>query len=475
MKLFRVLLGLGLGLALCLPIWASGPVDSALVYEVRSNGFSGNAGCYNSGLGGTDYSQQNSGQYSFTDLTSANGTSSSPIVASLSHSFVTADVGNCIAVNSGTNWTTGRYEIVSVSAGAATLDRAVGSASTLTAGAWIEGGALISLQGLNNNMCSGCRAWVKADATYVISSKVTFNYSNSGATWIRGYSSTRGDNGRATIQSIGSIGGDRLVDLNVSQNFTFANFTFDVNSDSGVQCLELIGQPTYIENIECKNFNAANQIVFNNTRGTGRNVWIHNGTSTGNLFYFVQDNSLCLYCTVNTIAGNGAIGFEMTGGDECLYCAVINLTGTSTIGFGFSNQEPLTLDHSLCYGVTSDCVVVSTVIQPSVITNNIFANAVNGIHNTSGTTLRNGDILNDYNFTYNMSGSAVSGLTAGAHSVTLTQTPFINPSSLDFRLNNFSGGGGLVRAHGAPATIPGLAGTFYPDGGIAQHQDPKFF
>jgi hypothetical protein len=31
-----------------------------------------------------------------------------------------------------------------------------------------------------------------------------------------------------------------------------------------------------------------------------------------------------------------------------------------------------------------------------------------------------------------------------------------------------------VRAKGFPSTLPGVTGTFYPDAGVAQHQDPKF-
>lgn len=452
-------------------VWAiGGPNDPAMVYEVRTAGSQG-GGCFKEGATGTDFSQQDSPQFSFTDLASGTGTSGSPVVTSASHNFGSADVGNCINVTAGTNWLTGRYLVVSVSSNAATLDRTVGTSATLSGGTWKEGGAAPSLAALNNSMQSGNRAWVKADAAYVISSKVTFNYTSSSASWIRGYTSTRGDNGRATIQSIGSIGGDRLVDLNVSNNFTFANFTFDVNSDAGVTCLLFLGQPIYAENIDCKNFNQSTaQIQFNNIRGTCRNCSIHDGIDAGNIFYLSNQENECIYCSAVNITGSAAVGFQITEG-VCLYCAAINLSGTNADGFHLGNQATSILDHSICYGINRDCVEISAANVNAVITNNIFVNAVNGINNVSGTTLRAGDILNDYNFTYNMSGAAVVALTAGSHSATLTGTPFTNSSTLDFSLNATAGAGAAVRAAGVPISYSGLLGTGYPDAGLFQHQD----
>lgn len=456
-------------LALAFPMF--GALTTATVFEVEQGGNNANAGCFIEGAAGTDRSQQTSPQLTLTDLV-IDGSNAAK-VTSASHNFVTADEGNCLRVSAGTGFTTGLYYIVSTASNAATLDRNVGTTSS-TGGSAKMGGALATLAQLNTDMCSSCRAWVKADADYVISSKVTFNFSNSGASWIRGYTSSRGDNGRATIKSTGSIGGDRLVDINVAQNFTFANFTFNVNSDTGVSGIWVLNQPTYLENIEVKNFNAIDQIRLNNVRGICRYCYIHDGTSTSEIFYFVNSSSACIYCSIVNVAGNGAIGFLLTDSALCLHCAVVNLTGTTTDAFHLGNQEPMWLDHVLCYNVSRDCVQIITTGLPIFITNSIFATAVSAIDNTSGTTLRANDFLNDYNFIYNLSGTAYNGVTAGSHSVTLTKSPFVNAGSLDFRLNNTKGGGSSVRAHGAPSSMPGFLGTYYPDAGVAQHQDPKF-
>lgn len=450
---------------------ASAALPTTAVFETEELGSNLNGGCFIEGATGTDYSQQAAAQYTFTNLVI--DASTNTIVTSASHNFVSTDVGNCLRINSGSGFTTGVFQIVSVASNAATLDRAAGTTSS-TGGTFHVGGALATLAQLNTDMCSGCRAWVKADAPYVISSKVTWNYTSSGASWIKGYTTSRGDGGRAEIKSTGSIGGDRLIDINMAGNFTFANFTINVNSDTGVSCMYFLNQPEYAENIDCKNFNASGaQIQFNNIRGICRNCSIHDGTSGGGSgFLFTNFQNACYYCSVVNVTGT----FEAFHLYEnfCQYCAVINVgtAASASDGFAFPGGNGYTaIDHAVCYNVARDCVRIANIQQPMVITNSILVGSVNGINNVSGTTLRDGDILNDYNFTYNMSGAAVVNLTAGPHSVALSGTPFTNASSLDFTLNATAGAGGAVRAAGVPFTFMGLMGTGYPDGGLFQHQD----
>src|ERR1044071_7124465 len=101
-------------------------------WDVRTTGSDNNGGGFVIGSSGTDYSQQDASQYSGTNLASTNGTTNPSVVTSATHNFVAADVGNIIRITAGSNWTTGYYQIVSVSSNAATLDRAVGTAATLS-------------------------------------------------------------------------------------------------------------------------------------------------------------------------------------------------------------------------------------------------------------------------------------------------------------------------------------------------------
>lgn len=466
----KILLALGLMGA---PAWAA--LSTSTIFEVNQAGSNTNAGCFVEGSSGTDNTYPTPTVTTYTDLVIDATTNTN--VTSSANPFDSTSPGRCLRISSGTGFTTGLYYVVSQVAGVATLDRAAGTTSS-TGGNGKSGGALATLPQLNTDMCSGCRAWVKADAPYVMSAGMTWNYSTSGASWIRGYSSTRGDNGRAEIKSSGSIGGGRLMDINIGGNFTLANFTLNLNSDAGLSCMYFLNQPIYVENLDCKNFNAAGaEIQFNNIRGICRNCSIHDGLSAGGTgFLYNNFQNACEYCSVVNVTGT-FVGYYIHE-NVCLYCAVVNVGTAASASDGFvvpGGNGYTAIDHPLCYGVARDCIRIVSIGQPTLITNGILVNAVNGIDNVSGTTLRPGDLLNDYNFSFNMSGSVVVGLTAGAHSVTLTQTPFINAGSLDFRLNNNFGGGASVRAHGIPNSMPGFLGTYYPDAGIAQHQDPKFF
>lgn len=61
-----------------------------------------------------------------TDGAATSATSNSPIFTSASYNFIAGDVGAWIFIKSGTNWTSGYYQIASVSANAATLSAAIG-------------------------------------------------------------------------------------------------------------------------------------------------------------------------------------------------------------------------------------------------------------------------------------------------------------------------------------------------------------
>lgn len=453
------------------PAWAA--ISSSMIFEVSTTGSNSNGGCFKEGATGTDFTI-NAGKYNFTDL--AIDATTNTKVTSASHNFVAADVGNCMRTTAGTGFTTGVFEIVSVASNAATLDRSAGTTSS-TGGTYFVGGPLLTLAQLNSDLCSGCRAYVHADGTYSMSAKVTFTYSSGGNTWIAGYTTTRGDAGQATLQA-SSIFGDYLIDANFGGAFgTFRNFILDVNSQgSSTRCLRLSRENSAIENIECKNASSpgAAVIVFDNHDQVGRGIYVHDSTYGGSVGVILnnnQGNVSCYGCVVRTISGNGAIAFY---GISCYFCVVDSLSGTTTDGFHTGTAQFLRIDHCIVYSVTANGVNIDQSNSHAAITNCVFSTVLNGINSTGGTTYRAGDFFNDYNFTYNASGSATVNVTAGTHSATLTVDPFLAASSHDFRLNNTRNGGYAVRTGGTPNALPGITGTFYPDAGVAQHQDPKF-
>lgn len=194
-------------------------ISAGAVWEMRASGTANSSGGFVPGGGGTDYSQQDSPQYTGTDLASTNGTTAPSTVTSATHSFTAADVGNTLRITAGTSWTTGIYQIVSVSAGAATLDRAVGSAATLTAGTYFVGGAFNASIGtvLSAIIQPGNKVYVTG--THVAVPTTNFNtVSGTSALPIvfEGYQTTRGDS---------PTGANRpsITFLTTTGSWTFAN------------------------------------------------------------------------------------------------------------------------------------------------------------------------------------------------------------------------------------------------------------
>ena len=176
-------------------------VNAGMVWEARTTGTSGdvNSGGFDATVTspGTDYSQQDSAQYSFTDLATTSGTTNPCVVTSASHNFVSADNGNTIHINSGGTFTASIYEIKSTSGNAATLDRACATTASTSGGTWHEGGALSLQNSFDNTFAAlfqpGNTLWIKA-GTYTQNISMIFTDSTAtNPSAITGYNTTRGD------------------------------------------------------------------------------------------------------------------------------------------------------------------------------------------------------------------------------------------------------------------------------------------
>lgn len=109
-------------------------------WEVRTTGSDTNGGAF---FGtGSDYTQQNSPQYSGTDL-EINSSNNLQVKSTTAGSPIAADVGNCIMISAGLSWTVGWYQIISQDGTWWTLDRTPGTAG-LTGGHFAVGGAIAS-------------------------------------------------------------------------------------------------------------------------------------------------------------------------------------------------------------------------------------------------------------------------------------------------------------------------------------------
>lgn len=470
----RIILATVLALSGSLP--CTGALPSTNVFEVRPTvGSDSNGGCFDSAGTGTDYSQQNSAEYSFTDLVIAATTTN---VTSVSHSFVAADQGNCLHISAGTGFTTGWYEIVSVATGIATLDRSAGSAAS-TGGTWLEGGALATVSQANSLVVGNNLVWVKASGTYTVTSSMTVNTDSStgshGPLTFEGYTSSRGDGGQVTwTTSTNSID---LVDFVNANNVAFKNFVFSSTAGTpgnGAQA-SASGISYAVSFYNCSftgfatailgNYNvnwAFDPLVVVNSRIYENTVGILNSTNT--------------YILGSKIDSNKDQGAEIGGGQPSNWdveYTVFYDNGTSGTFAGLdlstgsnNNGTFVIIDHCDFSSNSGDGVKSSGLVFVFVqASNSIFdSNGGYGFNGQSGAGQLTPFLLNNNAF-YNNTGGK-SNLPLGVNSITLTASPYVSIGT-NFALNSTSGGGAALTGTGFPGIIPN-AGTGYASVGALQ-------
>jgi hypothetical protein len=126
-----------------------------------------------------------SSEFSGANLATTAGTAAAPVVTSATHNFTADEVGNLINITAGTSWTPGLYEIKSVSANAATLDRPCGTAASLTAGTWAVLAMVPNTVGLSAAQPKLSRADVVSMIAHLESALTTFNDSAHRTLWAK--------------------------------------------------------------------------------------------------------------------------------------------------------------------------------------------------------------------------------------------------------------------------------------------------
>lgn len=451
-------------------------------WDVRTGGSDTNGGGFDTGVAspGTDFSQQNSAQVAFTDLVIG---STNTQLTSAGNPFSSASVGNVINITGGTGFTTGRYEVMSVSVSTATMDRAVGTASS-TGGTGNLGGSLATILTGMNAAYSANTVWVKSGTYTVTTSGLVNNslVSANGWMYVTGYGSTHGDNGTKPLLTTATNSVDLLrIDLSqtgaliVFQNLSLSNTAS--TRGNGIQQYNG-GAGYYIEVNSCTFDGFANAI-------NGDNVGSHGFFSGWSI-----DNSLIKNCTSSTSA---AITIS-TGGT--IYACTI--TGGASDAYRFLGTGiSTTIIGSLIYGNTGFAVntISGTPTNQIVLIGNTIANNTAGGINLYQSTPSSSTIImvravnnifygnGTYGFALSVTsaiginannayGANTSGarnnLAAGTNDVTLTANPFVNSSGGNFALNNTTGGGPLCKQAGFPGAFPGGLSTGHPDIGAVQ-------
>jgi hypothetical protein len=442
-------------------------ISANTVWEVRTTGSDNNGGGFVAGASGTDYSQQDSAQYSGTDLMVDTVTNTK--VTSASHSFVAADVGNILRITAGTGYTAGAYQIVSVASSAATLDRSPG-ATGITGGSYIVGGALASPGMASSFKVANNTIYIKS-GTYSIST-TSFNvsggkiYDNSGATW-EGYGSTRGDLGTAPVLQAGVINISNLFEA-AANTVIVRNLISDANNkaNSGYCFYSGSGRVTLYKCV-AKNWPT--------------------GSSAG--FYLVSNGGLLISCiatggasgsgggfNINAAAvliacesySNACIGFNsISSGAVLIDCLSYSNTGASTDGFSILGNSCIT--NCVAYGNGRDGFRITSTTAGTGLLNCIAEGNAGWGFSGGGSTRPLVALFNcaGYNNTSgNVDTTNLTGTNSGFQ--TLTGSPFVATASNNFALNKTAGAGALCRATGMPGIFPRGMTTGYLDIGAAQ-------
>ena len=458
-------------------------ISATTIWEVETGGSDTlNGGGFDPKVAapGTDFSTQAAAAQAYSDLVIGNPTNTQ--LTSAAHPFSSTSPGNIINITGGTGFTTGRYEILSVSGTTATMDRAVGTAGS-TGGSGNLGGALASPGQASAAMVAGNIIYVKS-GTYTINStsvnvagggvQMPAGNSDTAPSMIIGYTSSRTvlNTDTAPTFALGvnsAIGVTAANNFQVIRNIAFTNTTFtttvgvDVTSTASNVLMEklqasgvsngFIVNGTSVHLINCYSFNCS--AVGFNIQPSAKSYSLIQCTadtcgSIGNNFagfLFQANNAVCIQCIACNNNGPGFDqNFSNTSGGIFMACSASGNVGT--VGYGFQTGTGIMiLVNSVAFGNSQD-------IRDNLDTTPNYLSRIIGSAAqlfTTGSFTKNSNIIS---------------------LAQLTANPFNNPGGKDFSLNNVPGGGQACQGFGFPQTFLGIPTASFWDAGAAQHKVP---
>lgn len=458
-------------------------LSAVTTWEVRTGGSDTLcSGGFVTGASGTDYSQQNAAQYNNTDLVIDGAVNTK--CTSATHNFVAADVGNILRVTAGTNFTVGFYQIVSVAANAATVDRSLGTLGS-TGGTYYVGGAFASPGQAGAAKVAGNDVFIQS-GTYTLGSATaniatgrvddtTGGVSGANESWWVGYNTTRTvDNTDATKPTISAGAITAITILTGSGLYSnFRNVVVDCNSGATTTAISLTGGFGQVAQLcDVKNFTVYGirmtatapqyAIRCTATGGTSAATAGFSCNQSGDAFILCEafanachgfDNGGQINTFIGCVASgqtNSKLGFFDTGISGGIYYNCVAY-GNAGGGFGAGNggaPRAWLYVNCIAEGNTGEGFKSSGVSDGVQLLN------CAGYNNSGG----------DYNVT-NI--THVAGFVANT-----TGSFFVNAASGNFALNSTANQGALARGTGVPGVMPRGLSTGYADIGTIQHQDP---
>lgn len=455
-----------------------GGISNNVQFDVATTGNDANGGGFVTGATGTDFSQQDAAQYTFTDLASANGSTNPCTVTSASHNFVASDVGNLMNITAGTNFLTGagvRYQIVSVAANAATLDRACGSAASISGGTYAVGGRMATIGGaaaiadsttsMQGGASAGAIINIKSNANYVLTATVNIG-SNTNIAFV-GYQTTHGDNGTPPTVTT-ATNGTPLFTIG-ARSYTFDNFIFTTSAgtpaagllvNSGVMLgvrnasfsgftngINATNTETDLVGVEVKNSTGVGVLASTGTILVCYGCWIHNNTGNG----IAAGHPIIV---MSIVSAGTAQGVNMNAGPSTGACLASSIANNGTDGWNATGAS-FTVADCIFYGNGGFGVhgpnigLSSNVIPVNIGRNNGYGNNASG--DLSGYTAAPG---------------TMNGTTKALNDFAFTSNPFT--TATNFALNGTAGGGAAAKQTGWPGAFPTAASTGFISVGAVQ-------
>jgi len=438
---------------------------AATVWEVRTAGSDTNGGGFVIGTG-VDHSQQDSAHATRTDIVIDAVTNTD--ITSAANAFAGDDVGNIINITSGTGFTVGRYEIISIPSGSiARLDRAVGTTGS-TGGNGTDGGALATPGEAGGAHVSGNTVHIKS-GTYTLTTATAnvsggivsvVNGPNDGkhGRW-EGYNTTRGDRGTKPVIDAGAQ--SSLVPMfNAGENNRVINIEVDGNNVASTRGWDQAEG----EMIAC----VARDISVDGfgTGGAGTIKYRCEAINCGSGFA-VGPTEHVVGCIARDCSGAGfKVGFEA----HVSFC----ISHDNNIGFDDTSAAGKAYINCVSVGNTSHGYDLSTFNRGNIFLNCIAQNNGGWGWNIDNATDNAVYLINCAGDT-NTSGDFDATKFAAENVenfVAYSADAFVDKATHNFALNNNAGGGADLRAAGFPGVFPGASSTGFLDIGAVQHQDP---
>lgn len=472
---------------LLIPSLLSAAISANTAWEVRTTGNDVQGGGFVQGATGTDMSQFNnknaaacsSCQSSTANLSTVDAVAAgTTTITSATAVFSAAIVGNIIEFSGGTGSITAVWKQVTVFTNSTTIT--IDSSIAVSTGMTMNiGGALATIGKALAVMTAQNIIFVKATATYSITANLAlanqFTPTNTApANQLIGYTTTRTDGGRATIQfsTNSNITG---LDATNGQGWWVSNFIIDCNSLTGsiggrvntwsvwrnlkvINCLNsginlANGSARLIDSEITANTPTAGQGAVN-SGGSAASVercYVHDNVGIG--IVLLGSGATALYNVVASNTGAAGDGIESTGNgphtilNNTIYNSGrdgISLTSSTALGLASTIRNNLLISNGR-YGLNGYSGNPGYGKFPQWDGNAYFGNATAARNNADDTGTTNPiNAANPY---------------ANTLDVTLTATPFTNAGTHDFTLNSTAGGGAAAKGAGTPGALPGLSQT----------------